>query len=198
MISEEQKMERLNDSIERMRRHYGELITWRYAGYKLHVPSALVASINRETGVRRDLELRVLTGVLLPQLEQITDKRSDYERLVALAVKELWESNEVDATPQVVPITWTDGRDACSENIKQTYRSLDVLRKMATELIDEAANAKIQRSVMNPDHPKGRLGMIYTDERVATAEHIAKVLNAAADKLLGHAHAIGGGKDEQT
>lgn len=107
---------------------------------------------------------------------------------------ERWEAIQGEPSersqPAVIPISWVPGRDATSENLAQTHRSLDILRGMATDLIDEAANAKIQRSVMNPDHPKGRLGMMYTDERTATAEHIAKVLNEAADKLLDHAYTL--------
>lgn len=92
--------------------------------------------------------------------------------------------------PAVVPISWVPGRDAGSENLTQVWRSQETLRDMATELVKEVANAKIQRRVMNPDHPNGRLGMIYTDERTATTEHIAQVLNDAADKLLIFAHHI--------
>jgi len=88
----------------------------------------------------------------------------------------------------VVPISWVPGRDAGSENLAQVWRSQEILRGMATELVEEVANAKIQRRVMNPDHPNGRLGMIYTDERTATTEHVAQVLNDAADTLLTYAH----------
>lgn len=85
--------------------------------------------------------------------------------------------------PTVVPISWVPGRDAASENLAQLNRSADLVRDMATDLIDEAADAQVQRSVMNADHPNGRLGMIYTDQRTETSEQVAKELNAAADRL---------------
>lgn len=88
----------------------------------------------------------------------------------------------------VVPVAWVPGRDATSENLAQVNRLADAVRDMATALIDEAANARIQRSVMNPDHPNGRLGMIYTDERTTATEQVAQVLNDAADKLRNIAH----------
>ncbi len=90
--------------------------------------------------------------------------------------------------PAVVPISWVPGRDAGSENLTQVWRSQEILRGMAAELVNEVYNAKIQRRVMNPDHPNGRLGMIYTDKRTAASEHIAQVLNDAADKLLMYSH----------
>ncbi len=90
--------------------------------------------------------------------------------------------------PTVVPISWVPGRDAASENLAQVNRTADIVRGMAADLIDEAANAKIQRSVMNPDHPNGRRGMVYTDERTAAAERVAQVLNEAADRLRDMAH----------
>ncbi len=83
----------------------------------------------------------------------------------------------------VTPISWVPGRDATSENLAQVNRLADTVRSMATALVDEAANAKIQRRVMNPDHPNGRLGMIYTDSRTQHAERIAQILNKAADDL---------------
>ncbi|WP_163650741.1 hypothetical protein [Modicisalibacter sp. 'Wilcox'] len=88
----------------------------------------------------------------------------------------------------VTPISWVPGRDALSENLTQVNRLADVVRGMATALIDETANAKTLRSVMNPDHPNGRLGMVYTDTRVQHAERVAQVLNKAADDLRDLAH----------
>lgn len=92
--------------------------------------------------------------------------------------------------PAVVPISWVPGRDAATENLAQAQRSLDILRGMAADLVNEAYNAKTQRRVINPDHPNGRLGMIYTDKRTAASEHIAQILNDAADKLLLYSHEI--------
>ncbi|WP_075882071.1 hypothetical protein [Vreelandella massiliensis] len=100
---------------------------------------------------------------------------------------ERWEAIQNGASerrqPAVVPISWVPGRDASSENLTQVNRTADIVRALASDLIDEAANAKIQRRVMNPDHPNGRLGMMYTDERTAVAEQVAQVLNDAANKL---------------
>lgn len=108
MNTEEQayelELERINASIDKMRRDYGELVTWRCDGgyIALDVPTAFVTSIGRAYGAKRDIELRLLTGLLLPQLERIAPSlmqhalgseyagnRGDYERLVALACQEL-------------------------------------------------------------------------------------------------------------
>lgn len=83
----------------------------------------------------------------------------------------------------VTPISWVPGRDATSENLGQVNRLADAMLSMATALMDETTNAKIQRRVMNPDHPNGRLGMIYTDSRTQHAERVIHVLNKAADEL---------------
>lgn len=91
--------------------------------------------------------------------------------------------DEARDDPPVVPISWVPGRDAASENLAQVNRSADLVRDMATDLIDEAADAQIQRGVMNADHPNGRLGMIYTDERTRVNEEVAQEMNATADRL---------------
>lgn len=89
-------------SIDCTKRDHGELVTWRCEGgyIALDVPTAFV------TGVRRDIELRELVGLMLLQLERInpgimksilgaeySGDRSDDERLVKLAC--------VDMSPQV-------------------------------------------------------------------------------------------------
>ncbi len=98
------RLKRINDSIDKLRRDHGELATWRCPGgyIALDIPSAFIASIGRTHGARRDIELRTLTGLLLPQLERIVPSlmrhtlgsdyagdRGDYQRLVALACREL-------------------------------------------------------------------------------------------------------------
>ena len=95
---------RITDSIERLRIEHGELATWRCPGgyIALDVPTAFVTSISRAQGAKRDIELRTLTGLMLPQLERIAPNlmqhalgseyagnRGDYQRLVALACREL-------------------------------------------------------------------------------------------------------------
>ncbi|NYS62601.1 hypothetical protein [Vreelandella salicampi] len=102
--ADEARAKRIDDSIDRLERDHGELTTWRCAGVNiaLGVPSALITSIARADGARRDVELRMLTGLMLPQLERIsslqmqralgseyTGKRSDYQRLMELACREL-------------------------------------------------------------------------------------------------------------
>lgn len=98
------RLQRINDSIEKLRRGHGELTTWRCDGgyIALDVPTAFVTSISRAYGAKRDIELRTLTGLMLPQLERIAPSilqgvlgaeyagnRGDYERLVAMAADEL-------------------------------------------------------------------------------------------------------------
>ena len=102
--AEDARLKRINDSIDKLRRDHGELATWRCPGgyIALDVPTAFVTSIKRAYGAKRDIELRLLTGLLLPQLERIAPSilqgalggeyagnRGDYERLVALACREL-------------------------------------------------------------------------------------------------------------
>lgn len=96
------RLKRIDDSVEKLRREHGELATWRCPGgyIALVMPTALVASISRADGAEREIE--VLTGLLLPQLERIVPSlmqhalgseyagdRDDYQRLVALACREL-------------------------------------------------------------------------------------------------------------
>lgn len=97
-------LKRITDSIDRMKRDHGELTTWRCEGgyIALDVPTAFVTSIAREVGARHDIELRHLTGLMLPQLERIPPQimqstlgseyagnRGDYQRLVLMACREL-------------------------------------------------------------------------------------------------------------
>lgn len=98
-------LKRITDSIDKLKHDHGELATWRCKGgyIALDVPTALVTSIvNAANDARRDIELRTLTGLLLPQLERIAPSilqgvldaeyagnRSDYERLVLVACREL-------------------------------------------------------------------------------------------------------------
>lgn len=105
--ADEARLQRITDSIEKLKRDHGELETWRCEGgyIALDVPTALIASIaNAANDARRDIELRTLTGLLLPQLERIAPSilqgvlgaeyagnRGDYERLVAMACRDLLE-----------------------------------------------------------------------------------------------------------
>lgn len=67
------RLKRINASIEKMKRDYGELTCWRCEGgyIAIDLPSALVTSINREYGAKRDTELRLLMSLIKPQLERI-------------------------------------------------------------------------------------------------------------------------------
>ncbi|RUR32746.1 hypothetical protein ELY33_05035 [Vreelandella andesensis] len=97
-------LERIAKSIAKLKRDHGELATWRCDGgyIALDVPTVFVASVSRAYGAKRDIELRTLTGLLLPQLERIAPSilkgvlgakyagnRGDYERLVLVACCEL-------------------------------------------------------------------------------------------------------------
>jgi hypothetical protein len=102
---DDERLQRITDSIDKLKRDYGELTTWRCDGgyIALDVPTAFVTSIEHAANVaRRDIELRTLTGLLLPQLERIAPsilqgvlgayyagELSDYQRLVELACYEL-------------------------------------------------------------------------------------------------------------
>ena len=101
---DDERLKRITDSIEKLKRDHGELATWRCPGgyIALDVPTAFVTSISRAYGAKRDIELRQLTGLMLPQLERIppqlmqhalgseyTGNRGDNGRLVALACREL-------------------------------------------------------------------------------------------------------------
>ncbi|PTB98945.1 hypothetical protein C9993_05605 [Marinobacter sp. Z-F4-2] len=102
--ADDARLKRITSSIEKLKRDHGELATWRCPGgyIALDVPTAFVTSIGRAHGAKRDIELRLLTGLLLPQLERIAPSimqgvlgakyagnRGDYERLVAIAVDDL-------------------------------------------------------------------------------------------------------------
>tara|TARA_R100001039_G_C1846434_1_gene106647 strand:+ start:62 stop:595 length:534 start_codon:yes stop_codon:yes gene_type:complete len=103
--ADDARLKRITDSIAKLKRDHGELATWRCEGgyIALDVPTAFITSIaNAANDARRDIELRTLTGLLLPQLERIAPSimqgvlgakyagnRGDYERLVALAVDDL-------------------------------------------------------------------------------------------------------------
>lgn len=102
--TDDARLKRINESIETLQRNYGELFTWRCKGgyIALDIPSALVASIARENDAKRDIEIRTLTGLLLPQLERISrsilqgvlggdylGNGADYQRLVEMACREL-------------------------------------------------------------------------------------------------------------
>lgn len=102
--ADDARHQRIIDSIEKLKRDHGELVTWRCPGgyIALSVPTAFVTSISRAYGAKRDIELRLLTGLLLPQLERIAPSlmqhalgseyagnRGDYERLAAIACRDL-------------------------------------------------------------------------------------------------------------
>lgn len=103
--ADETRVKRINDSIDRLECEYGELATWRSEGgyIALDVPTALITSIaNASNDARCDIELRTLTGLMLPQLERVspqlmqralgseyTGNRGDYERLVAVVCRDL-------------------------------------------------------------------------------------------------------------
>lgn len=102
-VVDDARLERLNDSLDRLR-HFGELATWRSPGgyIAIEIPIMLADAVQRESGARRDIELRLLTDYLLPQMERIPPQlmehalgsefagdRGDYQRLVALACREL-------------------------------------------------------------------------------------------------------------
>lgn len=105
--ADDARLKRITDSIEKLKRDHGELETWRCEGgyIALEVPTAFITSIaNAANDARRDIELRTLTGLLLPQLERIAPSilqgvlgaeyagnRGDYERLVAMACRDLLE-----------------------------------------------------------------------------------------------------------
>lgn len=104
-IADDARLQQITDSIDQLKLDHGELTTWRCDGgyIALDVPTAFVTSIeNAANDARRDIELRTLTGLLLPQLKRVAPSimqgvlgadyagnRGDYERLVALACREL-------------------------------------------------------------------------------------------------------------
>lgn len=104
-IADDAHLKRITDSIEKLKRDHGELETWRCEGgyIALDVPTALITSIaTAPNDARRDIELRTLSDLMLPQLERIPPQlmqhslgseyagnRGDNERLVALVCREL-------------------------------------------------------------------------------------------------------------
>ena len=103
--ADEARLQRIAQSIAKLKRDHGELATWCCKGgfITLDVPMAFVTSITHATNdARQEIELRTLTGLLLPQLERIPHiimrgalgaetrgRHDDYERLVMLAIEEL-------------------------------------------------------------------------------------------------------------
>ncbi|WP_427047310.1 hypothetical protein [Halomonas casei] len=102
--ADDARLKRITDSIEKLKRDHGELVTWRCKGgyIVLDIPRAFVTSIAREYGTRRDIELRNLISLMLPQLERIAPSimqgvlgddyqgnSADYPRLVVMACQEL-------------------------------------------------------------------------------------------------------------
>lgn len=102
--ADDARVKRITDSIDHLRRHFGDLATWRSPGgyIAIEIPLMLAEVVQRESGARRDIELRLLTGYLLPQMERIAPSlmehalgseyagnRGDYERLVAIACRDL-------------------------------------------------------------------------------------------------------------
>lgn len=77
MMTEEQayelELERINASIDKMRRDYGELVTWRSeCGHvTLDMPKPLAISAGRAVGPKRSEELRILTALLTPQIDRV-------------------------------------------------------------------------------------------------------------------------------
>lgn len=103
--ADEARLQRIAHSIAKLKRDHGELATWhcKSGHIALDVPTAFVTSISNATNdARRDIEIRTLTGLMLPQLERIPHiimrgalgaqtrgRHDDYERLVMLAIEEL-------------------------------------------------------------------------------------------------------------
>ena len=123
---------------------------------------------------------------ILERGEVLHDTRAAGYGSASLALRDALNHDEPPEPPPVVPISWVPGRDASSENLMQAHRLLDLLRGVATDLVTEAHDAKIQRRA----NTNGRLGMIYTSERTATAQYAAQVLNDAADKMLTYSHKL--------
>lgn len=98
------RLQRIDDSIEKMEAEYGSLLTWRGARgcIALNLPRELVALIENQDGVGSDIALEKLAGLMVPQMERLTpamfkaaleheyqDSRGDYKRLIAVACSEL-------------------------------------------------------------------------------------------------------------
>jgi hypothetical protein len=106
------RLKHINDSIDSLQRDYGELATWRSTGgyIALDLPTALVSSVARpRSPARKDIELRLLVGLMLPQLERIPapiiksalgvefqGNQGDYQRLVELACRELMTPTSIE------------------------------------------------------------------------------------------------------
>lgn len=80
-------------------------------------------------------------------------------------------------------ISWTGVNDAEADNEKQVARLIDSLLATAAELEQDADDAIPQRQQMNPDATKGRLGMIYVDERTRVNRALARELRETAARL---------------
>ncbi|NOG32869.1 hypothetical protein HLB35_15855 [Halomonas sp. TBZ9] len=100
----DQQYQRMIDGINSMQALYGELVTYRAARgcLAIDMPLSLVAKVNESMGVKRDIALQTLAGLLVPQLDLVrpkimqdalgdayTGKRGDYLTLVTNACNEL-------------------------------------------------------------------------------------------------------------
>lgn len=100
------RLKRITDSIEKLKRDHGELVTWHCKGgyIVLDMPLGIINAVGLTVNdAYRLIRIRELTDLLLPQLERIAPSilkgvigaeysgdRSDYERLVALACREVF------------------------------------------------------------------------------------------------------------
>lgn len=80
-------------------------------------------------------------------------------------------------------ISWTGVDDADADNAEQVARLTNSLRTTAADLEQDANDAAPQRAAMNPDATKGRLGMIYVDERTRVNRALARELRETAARL---------------
>ncbi|WP_193060849.1 hypothetical protein [Halomonas sp. 3A7M] len=103
--ADDARLKLIADSIDYIKRNHGELATWRCKGgyIALQVPTAFVSSIvNVSSDARRAIELRQLTGLMLPQLHRIAPEimksflgdeyagnNGDYERLMLAVCRDL-------------------------------------------------------------------------------------------------------------
>ncbi|RUR32750.1 hypothetical protein ELY33_05055 [Vreelandella andesensis] len=104
--ADDARLKRITDNIERLKRDHGELVTWRCPGgyIVLDMPLGITNAVGLTSNdAYRLIRIRELTDLLLPQLERIAPSilqgvigvecsgdRSDYERLVALACREIF------------------------------------------------------------------------------------------------------------
>lgn len=85
--------------------------------------------------------------------------------------------------PGPTRIAWQAGADARQENVAQAQSLARSLRRMAAALEEEAMEAQQFRQHLDPDSPDSRLGMIYTDDRLAPMAQMAGVLQHAAEEM---------------